>query len=280
MTNVQHTHDNTHYGATWRGQCARLSRTLAPERAAVVIAEASGDAVGCATRREQCVRLNRELAKVCADCFTVEKCGDASRAAIHLAQCARLFLQLKAECSAGVSAEVFGDDSLTRKLLKKAFALGGEALDSGDTSSGATWREQNTRLSLLKVYANAACLAAEAFGDKSAEDMAHVAWGDAEDALRRLTEQHLPEIEASYDEIWAALEAERRSALCSTTQARSRARPPAQLRSRARRPRRSRPRRPSSSSSDSDGEGPGARRERGAPAAQTIATRSEERTRP
>lgn len=77
------------------------------------------------------------------------------------------------------------------------------------STSGATWRDQSARLSLVKVYANAACLAAEAFGEKTAENVAHVAWGDADDALRRLTEEHLPEIEADYGELWAALEAKR-----------------------------------------------------------------------
>lgn len=83
------------------------------------------------------------------------------------------------------------------------------AAEAGHSTSGATWRDQSARLSLVKVYANAACLAAEAFGDKTAENAAHVAWGDADEALRRLTEDHLPEIEADYGEVSAAFEGER-----------------------------------------------------------------------
>ena len=115
--------------------------------------------------------------------------------------------------------KAFGEKHRLRRQQRRANAVQDPDQDpkvvaadkAGHTTSGATWREKITRLSLLQGYANAACLAAEAFGDESAQNVAHVAYGDAEDALRRLTEEHLPEIEADYDKIWAALEAERKS---------------------------------------------------------------------
>jgi hypothetical protein len=280
MTTIQHINSTANGGAIWREQCARLTRSLAAACAVGVVPE-DGDVDSCESKPERCVRLVRGFAGTCAACVAAEKSGDTSSGAQLLEQCARFFRELASMCVGGDTADAICDDSLTLKLLRKAFAACVAAEEAGHTTRGATWREKDTRLTLVQDYANVAELAAEVFGDDGARNAAHIAYGEAEDELKRLRNDHVDEIEADYDEIWAALEAEReaqrRSALCSTERALSHVRRSAQARSRARRSRRARPRRPASSS-DSDGDGPGARREHGTPTSLTIAGRGEERT--
>jgi hypothetical protein len=155
--------------------------------------------------------------------------------------------------------------------MRVAFAAPDAPADI-DVDREATWRDELVRLTKKLADENAARVVAEACGDQQAATAANAAWNDTHDAMNRLTEEHLDEIDADYGELWdgldAAREAERISSLCTTACACSRR--PAQARRRARRTRRVRSRR-AASSTNGDGEPPSARRDRGAPARHTSA---------
>lgn len=229
--------------------------------------------------REEGDRLARELQRACHACIAAKKSGDTSAAQL-LTQCDRIFATLSTLCADGVLA-ASSDASLTPKLLETEIAAGCADAASTDVAvNGETWSNRHSYFLRVRTCSHVAELVAEIVGDTAVQSAAHDTWNAADYELTQLYEANLPEIESRYEEISAAIdtqhEAERRSALCATARALSRARRPVQARARTRRPRRARPRRPASSS-DGEGEEPRALRDRGAPTCPIIAARSEER---